>query len=87
LEDGFHCRNGGRSLTIILIVPKLNRLLRDYHTLALTRRWWLIATLGGVTIIEVLRNVVFAIGDPLSLNIGHLGGLIVGLLFGYYYST
>lgn len=52
----------------------------------LTRRWWLIATLGGVAIMEVLRNVLFAIGDPLSLNIGHLGGLIVGLLFGYFES-
>lgn len=49
----------------------------------LTPRWWLIVTIGVAAVLEVVRNGVLSIGDPLSLNIGHLGGLLVGLGLGY----
>lgn len=50
----------------------------------LTPRQWLIV-LGGVAgVIMVLKNGVLAIGDPVSLHLGHLGGLLVGMGFGYY---
>lgn len=50
----------------------------------LTPRWWLIVACGISAIILVIKNSVLAIGNPISLNIGHLGGLLVGVLLGYF---
>lgn len=52
----------------------------------LTPRQWLIV-LGGVAgVIAVLKNSVLAVGDPAALSLGHLGGLLVGICFGYHES-
>lgn len=50
----------------------------------LTPREWLIAIAGVAACLAVARNCLSAIGDPLLLNIGHLGGLVVGVLIGYH---
>lgn len=50
----------------------------------LTARWWLIVFLAGAAILAVGWNmIVAALGDPISLNLGHLGGLLAGLAIGY----
>lgn len=50
----------------------------------LTPRWWLIVFGGVAGIIAVLKNVALSVGDPVSLELGHLGGLLVGLVLGYH---
>ncbi|WP_302082645.1 rhomboid family intramembrane serine protease [Salinibaculum rarum] len=50
----------------------------------LTPRWWLIVACGISAILLVIKNSLLAVSDPISLNIGHLGGLLVGLLFGHF---
>lgn len=52
----------------------------------MTPRQWLIV-LGGVAgVIVVLKNSVLAMGDPVALPLGHFGGLLVGISFGYHES-
>lgn len=50
-------------------------------TWRLTPRWWLVV-LGGVSaVLAVLQDALLAVGDPVSLHLGHLGGLLVGAGF------
>lgn len=52
-----------------------------YSDLRLTPRWWLIVLIGIAGVAIVLKNIVLTIvaGDPVTLHLGHLGGLLVGL--------
>lgn len=56
---------------------------RDWQ---LSPRWWLIA-LGGVSgVIVVLENLIMTIasGNPVTLHLGHVGGVLVGLVYGLF---
>jgi membrane associated rhomboid family serine protease len=50
----------------------------------LTPRWWLVVLAGVAAVLAVLANVAeTALTGPLALNLGHLGGLVAGLGFGW----
>lgn len=53
----------------------------------LTPRWWIIIVSGISAIVVVLKNALIAIGDPVTLNLGHLLGLTVGFGFGYFWDS
>ncbi len=50
----------------------------------LSNREWIIVLLGVSAVISVLVDVSTAFPDPLALNIGHLGGVGVGLLLSIF---
>lgn len=47
--------------------------------MSLTPRWWLIIGAGFSGVLLVLMDLISGIGNPISINLGHLGGLFTGM--------
>ncbi|MFB6121373.1 MAG: rhomboid family intramembrane serine protease [Halobacteriaceae archaeon] len=48
----------------------------------LTPRWWLVTLTGVAAVLVVTVDVVTALGAPMAMNLGHLGGLLAGVAVG-----